>query len=159
MISVPRGTGDICFAYDIRFADDICLRHMMERILPHIVTKEQYIIRRMPYIISRSDISFFFASGAKPGACEAQFALLTGSRAAAAGGRGSPVETSAKGRSDARAGRRDFRCRRRASRKKQGVSRSAPSERDDHVSDRSVVGSRRQVAPKKKPRLSTRFFQ
>ena len=35
MISVPVGTGDICFAYDIRFAGDIRLRRMEERILYH----------------------------------------------------------------------------------------------------------------------------
>ena len=57
MISVPVGTGDICFAYDIPFGGDIRLRRMMERILYHIATKEQYIIRRKSYIISRSDIS------------------------------------------------------------------------------------------------------
>ncbi len=57
MISVPYGTGDICFAYDIPFGYDIRLRRIEERILFHVATKEQYIIRLSPYIISLCDIS------------------------------------------------------------------------------------------------------
>ena len=55
MISVPVGTGDISFGYDIRFADDIRLRRMEGGTdIIHIATKEQYIIRRQPYIIPRA---------------------------------------------------------------------------------------------------------
>ena len=36
MISVPCGTGDISFDMISTVADDICLRHMKERILYHI---------------------------------------------------------------------------------------------------------------------------
>ncbi len=68
MISVPVGTDDICFAYDIRFADDIRLRaYKRKRISFHFAPQEQYIIlaeqvyhTAKPYIISPSgDISFF----------------------------------------------------------------------------------------------------
>jgi hypothetical protein len=63
MISVPAGTGDICIAYDIPCGDDICLRHMKERISYHADAKRLYIMRRKPYIISRSDISFIPSCG------------------------------------------------------------------------------------------------
>ena len=51
MISVTIGTDDIPCGYDICYADDICLRHMKERILYH--TCEASISFGLPYIISR----------------------------------------------------------------------------------------------------------
>ena len=60
MISVPCGTGDICFAYDIPFGGDIRLRRMKERILYHARRKATSISCRASarYIIRRSRISF-----------------------------------------------------------------------------------------------------
>ena len=57
MISVPCGTGDIS-RYDIVLScDDICLRHMKERIVYHIFTKWKYIIRQRRISYHHSYIS------------------------------------------------------------------------------------------------------
>ncbi len=50
------------FTYDIPFGDDIRLRRMKERIAYHTDVERLYIIRRKPYIISRSDISLTYKS-------------------------------------------------------------------------------------------------
>ena len=85
MISVPCGTGDICLANDIRFADDIRLQRIIRNgyhiILPlrgkisylqskYIISRQRYISRRrsiqafLPY---RKAASFFHCpSTAKP---------------------------------------------------------------------------------------------
>ncbi len=56
MISVPGGTGDIPCGYDICFADDICLRHMKERISYHACEASiSYAVSRISYRVS--DIS------------------------------------------------------------------------------------------------------
>ena len=56
MISVPVVTGDIPCGYDICYADDICLRHMKERILYH-TCEASISYGNAVYHIAVSDIS------------------------------------------------------------------------------------------------------
>ena len=60
MISVPVGTGDICPIWYRTSCDDICLRHMMERILYHIC-ESKYSIRQSRISYRASDISLHLA--------------------------------------------------------------------------------------------------
>ena len=62
MISVPDGTGNICFAYDIPSGDDIRLRRMEERISYRREASVYHIAQR--YIIDLHDRSAaMFANG------------------------------------------------------------------------------------------------
>ena len=61
MISVPVGTGDISSIRYRSSSDDICLRHMKERILYHTCVASisygvPYIISRQRYIIEKCNI-------------------------------------------------------------------------------------------------------
>jgi hypothetical protein len=51
MKSVPLGTGDIPYGYDICFADDIRFAYVGTDIISYLRSK--YIMRHLPYIISR----------------------------------------------------------------------------------------------------------
>ena len=57
MISVSDGTGDICFAYNIPFGDDIRLRRMNGTDIISYCDEGAIYHAAKPYIISRSDIS------------------------------------------------------------------------------------------------------
>ena len=59
MISVPGGTGDTCFAYDIRFAGDIRLQRMIRNGYHIMLSRRDNISFGSSRISYReSDISF-----------------------------------------------------------------------------------------------------